>query len=659
MRHPISWSWIKSVDLPRNLFGEGDRPGPLLKILLAACFGLLLLTGVSSAVMAIWAAESSRMVAHTIEVRQVAREAMGSAQDAELAQRGYLLTEDPDYLELYRATAATPILQKLRALTADNPDQQRRLDVIEPLIGRRLKIIDETIELARTGQRDKAIAVVKIGTGKSYMDQLRARIAEFMDVELHLLKTRQSKTDRLREWLLVLIGFSLAATAALGFLFSQSASHYISRLQQRTSELESEAQRRRETEDTLRQAHKIEAVGQLSGGIAHDFNNLLTIIMGNLDTIARRISNVAPATSAQSLAESLSRPVDFALQGARSAAQLTQRLLAFSRRQALEPVVMDTNKLVASMSELLRRTLGETINFETVLAGGLWHTLVDANQLENAIINLAINARDAMPEGGSLTVETANTYLDEAYASRFGDLEAGQYVLISVTDTGVGVPPEVLHRIFEPFFTTKETGKGSGLGLAMVHGFVKQSGGHIRVYSEPGEGTTVKMYLPRAAESDKTASAPAPMADVRPPAARARTGETILVVEDNEGVRAYARDALRELGYRVVEANDALEGLRYVDEGQKFDLLFTDVVLPGGLSGRDLANKLRAREPNLPVLFTTGYTRNAIVHHGRLDPDVHLLNKPYTQQDLGRKVRQVLDGDPTSAGHRARRAPRA
>ncbi len=342
------------------------------------------------------------------------------------------------------------------------------------------------------------------------------------------------------------------------------------------------------------------------------------------------------------------------MQGARSAAQLTQRLLAFSRRQALDPVRLDINKLVAGMSELLRRTLGETVNFETVLAGGLWQTLVDANQLENAIINLAVNARDAMPEGGSLTIETANTYLDEAYTARFGDLEPGQFVLLSVTDTGTGITTDVLQKVFEPFFTTKETGKGSGLGLAMVHGFVKQTGGHIRIYSEVGHGTTVKIYLPRLMDETKVASAPAPAPVQRGAAARAQNGEAVLVVEDNDGVRDYAGASLKDLGYEVYEAADAASALEQIKNGAKIDLLFTDVVLPGGMSGRVLADKITEKFPDLPVLFTTGYTRNAIVHHGRLDPHVHLLNKPYTQQDLARKVRQLLDGEPTTGGRPAR-----
>ena len=294
------------------------------------------------------------------------------------------------------------------------------------------------------------------------------------------------------------------------------------------------------------------------------------------------------------------------------------------------------------MSELLRRTFGETINVETVLAGGLWPTFADANQLENALLNLSVNARDAMPNGGHLTIETANAYLDDAYARRFGDIAAGQYVLLSVTDTGTGIPTDVLEHIFEPFFTTKTAGEGSGLGLAMVHGFVKQSGGHIRVYSEVGQGTTVKVYLPRHTQSGEMAAVPAEMPTKPDGPLRARSTETVLVVEDNDGVREYATSALAELGYRVLEAPDAAAALKIFDTSHHVDLLFTDVVLPGGVSGRVLADRVRDKRPDLPVLFTTGYTQNAIVHHGRLDPNVHLLTKPYTQQELARKVRELL-----------------
>jgi CheY-like chemotaxis protein len=339
----------------------------------------------------------------------------------------------------------------------------------------------------------------------------------------------------------------------------------------------------------------------------------------------------------------MQKQTDTAMQAARNAAKLTHRLLAFARRQPLEPARVDCNRLISGMSDLLRRTLGETVNLEIVLGGGLWPTFADPNQLESALLNLAVNARHAMPDSGRLTIETTNAYLDEAYARRFGDLQPGQYVQVSVADTGTGIAPDVLARVFEPFFTTKDAEVGSGLGLAQVHGFVKQTGGHVRIYSEVSHGTTVKIYLPRLHGVEAVTAVPAPVTELAISLDRAQPDETIMVVEDSDGVREYACAALGELGYKTIEAANAADALRLAEDGARIDLLFTDVVLPGGVSGRQLSNSMLKLRPDLPVLFTTGYTRNAIVHHGRLDPDVQLLNKPYTQQDLLRKVRELLD----------------
>jgi CheY-like chemotaxis protein len=300
------------------------------------------------------------------------------------------------------------------------------------------------------------------------------------------------------------------------------------------------------------------------------------------------------------------------------------------------------NRLISGLLEMFRRTLGSDISIETVFGAGLWPTFADAPQLENVLLNLALNAKAAMPQGGCLTIETANTYLDDAYVRRFGDVKAGQYVVICVTDTGTGIPAEILGQVFDPFFTTKPAGEGSGLGLAMVHGFVKQSGGHVRIYSEVGNGTTVKIYLPRFIGAGEVSAAPAGKTEGEQAIPRAKPNEMILLVEDSVGVREYARDALLELGYGVLDAANVQEALRVVAKGPRISLLFTDVVL-GESNGRVLADKLRQIYPAVPVLFTTGYTRNAIVHQGRLDPDVHLLNKPFTQQDLARKVRELLD----------------
>jgi signal transduction histidine kinase len=402
-------------------------------------------------------------------------------------------------------------------------------------------------------------------------------------------------------------------------------------LEQRVAE---EIEERMKTEEVLRQAQKMEAIGQLTGGIAHDFNNLLQVILGNLESLRRR-------TNLETRAD-IKKPVETAIRGAERAAELTNQLLAFSRRQPLKPKPIELGRLVSGMSELLRRVLGETIATETVLAGGLWKAHADANQLESALLNLAVNARDAMPRGGKLTIETANVFLDEAYAATHDDVRSGQYVMIAVSDTGTGMSKEVLAKAFDPFFTTKEIGKGTGLGLSQVYGFVKQSGGHVKIYSEPGEGTTVKVYLPRV-----VADAEIVPPDVPPPAGDAT--EVILVVEDDGDVRANTIEMLRDLGYSVLAAADSTSALKILDATPNVHLLFTDVGLPGGFNGRQLADEAQRRRPALRVLFTTGYARNAIVHQGRLDPGVEMLPKPFTYATLAAKLRAVLHAKPDTA----------
>ncbi len=393
----------------------------------------------------------------------------------------------------------------------------------------------------------------------------------------------------------------------------------------RTREFYAEAERRELAEQALRQAQKMEAVGQLTGGVAHDFNNLLTIIIGNIGIAKRGV--------VEARAE---RALDNAMIGAERAAQLTQRLLAFSRRQPLDPRVVDANKLILSMSDLLTRSLGENVKVETISGAGLWNVEVDVSELESTLLNLALNARDAMTIGGKLTIETSNAYLDDEYCRNHEGVNPGQYVMIAVTDNGSGMSPETVDKAFEPFFTTKETGKGSGLGLSQVYGFIKQSGGHIKIYSELGEGTSIKLYLPRHDVDD----AIMPLDEQGSP--ESGHGETILIVEDDEGVRQYASEILRDLSYQVIEAKDSATALRLLDAGKQFDLLLTDVVLPGK-NGRELADEIERRRPGTKIIFMTGYSRNAIVHHGRLDRDTELIVKPLIERVLARKIRQVLD----------------
>ena len=402
------------------------------------------------------------------------------------------------------------------------------------------------------------------------------------------------------------------------------------RVAERTAALTNEMAERTAAEAQLRQMQKMESIGQLTGGIAHDFNNMLAIVIGSLDLARRRLSGAEH--------QQVSQCLNNAREGAQRAAVLTARLLAFSRQQPLAPQLLDPNKLVGGMSELLRRTLGENIHVETVLAGGLWRTFADPAQLESAIINLAINARDAMPTGGKLTIETANSDLDERYARAHAEVEPGQYVLISVSDTGTGMAPEVVERAFDPFYTTKGAGKGTGLGLSQVFGYVKQSGGHVKIYSEIGRGTTVKVYLPRHLGAASTTLAD----EAEKAALPLGTPDTIvLVVEDEEPVRHMTVDALRELGYTVVQASDGKEALRHLQLQPRVDVMFTDIVMPD-MTGRELVDQARKSRPDLKVLYTTGYTRNAVVHNGVLDRDVAFLPKPFTLEQLAAKIRDVL-----------------
>jgi signal transduction histidine kinase/CheY-like chemotaxis protein len=428
--------------------------------------------------------------------------------------------------------------------------------------------------------------------------------------------------------------FGIPATLAL-FLLARTAAARSRRESAALAQLRAEVVRREGAEAALRQSQKMEAIGLLSGGIAHDFNNLLTAIGGSIDILVKE----TPA-----LNDRARRYAAMGREAADRAAVLTHRLLAFARQQPLEPRPLDLNTLVAGMSELLRRTLGEDIEIEIVQAGGLWLTSADLHQVENALLNLAVNARDAMPAGGRLTIETANARFDESYAAANPEVAPGQYVLLAVSDTGTGMPPDIVARAVDPFFTTKPQGRGTGLGLSMIYGFAKQSGGHLKIYSEVGRGTTVKLYLPRTmAAPAHAAQAQAELAPL-PPAC----GETILVVEDDEGVREFSTDSIRELGYEVLVARDAAGAMELMRADRRIDLLFTDVVLPGQANGRRLAEEVRLLRPHLPVLFTTGYTPNAIIHNGMLDAGVNFIAKPFTVRALAVKLRAVLDAARTS-----------
>jgi signal transduction histidine kinase len=399
----------------------------------------------------------------------------------------------------------------------------------------------------------------------------------------------------------------------------------------RTTNLYQEIDRRAAAEDALRQSQKLEAIGHLTGGVAHDFNNLLTIIIGNLETAQRQLESWADGAQVK-----LARRLDNAMHGAQRAASLTKRLLAFSRQQPLNPTAIDVNRLLNGVSDFLRRGIGEDVSLEIVGSAGVWPVEADGPELESVILNLTVNARDAMPNGGKLTIEASNSYLDEAYCNQHTEVDPGQYVQIAVTDTGFGMSKAVADRAFEPFFTTKAAGHGTGLGLSQVYGFVKQSGGHVKIYSEMGEGTTIKVYLPRFMGEVPVIETP------KSERARGLTGECVLVVEDDPDVRTYVADTLGSLGYDVLQAESGEQALGLINEYNGINLLLTDVVMPG-MNGRKLAEAAVQRKPDMKVLFMTGYSRNAIVHQGRLDPGVSLIQKPVTSEHLAAAVRKLLD----------------
>ncbi len=608
--------------------------------LIALIIGFLILAAAVVATLLLFRAqqETQDRVVHALRVEEKLGTVLSDLQDIETGQRGFMITRDAGFLQPYLdgRSRLEIHLGELRELVRDNPVQSNAVDTLSNLSRRRVERLQIGVDRVRANPAYQPGPDMLRGTGKKLMDALRAQVAMMKATEARLLDKRITRVREQSQLLSFWLLFSVALTALLAWFATRDARARARRavevgnaLERTNQRLIEEAASREAAEAQIRQMHKMESIGQLTGGIAHDFNNMLAIVIGSLDIARRRIR-----TQPERAEESISN----AMQGAERAAQLTSRLLAFARRQPLAPAALDANRLVAEMSELLRRTIGETIRLETVLAGGLWPAFIDAGQLENALVNLCVNARDAMPSGGRLTIETANAHLDDGYAGHHSDVSPGQYVMVSVTDTGMGMTADVIEKAFDPFFSTKEVGKGTGLGLSQVYGFVKQSGGHVKIYSELGVGTTVKLYLPRHfGEADRRGTPDLPIE-----LPRGRGDEVILVVEDEPQVRAMSVDALRELGYGVLQAAGPIEALTMIDAQPHLSLLFTDIVMPD-MTGRELAQAARAKRPELRVLYTTGYTRNAIVHNGMLDQDVDFLAKPFTFAQLAVKIRQVLD----------------
>jgi PAS domain S-box-containing protein len=701
--------------------------------------------------------QARALVAHTHEVIEAEQDLLASVLNSETGERGYLVTQDPQYLQPYEEAVSELPNQTARliALVADNPSQSARVRDLAQAIDRREAVIDRVMTLSRGGNFAAARAIVSGGAGLSVMQDIRARMTVIRGVEDDLLKQRTAEADRRELWAIIVgsalgwlgvVGLAAAAVflarsnrqltkamrearaaqqaqeatdalaralfahvadllfvigvedggrfafaevnepfaRALGLPVDQIVGREVAELlpPQNRSKVISLYRRvcasdkpvttrdvvravpgdprtwesifvpvpnsegvvdriigssrditdRVHTEGRLRDSQRMEAIGQLTGGVAHDFNNLLQVIRGNLELLEGSVDKEQKA----------GQRLGNALHAVDRAAQLTSQLLAFARRQPLAPQVVNLSRLVGDMADLLRRTLGEAIEVETVVAEGLWNTVADPAQVESAILNLALNARDAMADGGRLTIEIANASLDEVYVRGLPDVTPGEYVMLAVSDNGHGMSETVKARVFEPFFTTKSEGKGTGLGLSMVYGFVKQSNGHVQIYSEPEQGTTVKIYLPRSKEPEKP-PAPAPTASKAMGESRA-----ILVVEDDAEVRAATTATLAELGYAPLEAGEAESALAMLEGGLTVDLVFSDVVMPGPLKTRDFAERVRALRPDLPILFTSGYTENAVVHHGRLEEGVNLISKPYAKSELARRIAQLLDASPVA-----------
>lgn len=573
--------------------------------------------------------DQTEWVKHSLVVQTKLSQVWSLAQDAELAERGYVITGDESLLEPLSKVGQRldEKTGELRELLADNPSQTAAVVASIAMLRQRLVTLDQIVNVRRSGDAASASSQIGDDHRKGSFQALRDSFADICKQEQQLLDKRLASERTTVAILSIAITTSVLGTMAVLFGWITQQRRSSTELEAANVVLTQTIQEREAAEVQLRQMQKMEAVGQLTGGIAHDFNNMLAVMMGAINLARRRLAK----------GEDITPLLQSAQDSAERAADLVRRLLAFSRQQPLAPSVIDANRFVSSMSELVSRTLGTSIKMETVLGGGLWTTRADHTQLENALLNLCVNARDAMPDGGCLTVETANCHLDDAYSRLHPGVPAGQYVLIAVTDTGGGMSPDVKARAFEPFFTTKSVNKGTGLGLSQVFGFVRQSGGHVKIYSEPGEGTTIKLYLPRNYEGEADTMR-VPGVSVPTP-----TGtETILLVDDESAVLAVTAAGLRDLGYTVTEAGGPKTALAKFENGERFDLLLTDIVMPE-INGRKLADAALRHQPNLKILFMTGFTKNAVVHNGVVDQGVHFLAKPFSIEELSHKLRQVFD----------------
>jgi signal transduction histidine kinase/ActR/RegA family two-component response regulator len=599
---------------------------------------ICLLLGIAA--LANWFAKEQSIqaewVRHTLAVERDIATLTSRVHVAESGERGFLITGQESYLESYRAVLPRIAAEQqlLRTLTADNPQQIENLRLLEEAIAEDLANLASTVSLMQTYGQDEAAKAVRAGRSEATMERLRAFATTMSLAEEELLTERIGGMERAERQFRATVVVFLLLIGSLATLILISLQTYRShlvaardRLATKNSELQSEIDSRLAAEAQTFQMQKMEAIGQLAGGIAHDFNNMLAVISGALRLIQLRLAR--GERNVDSLAQS-------AIETVHRAAALTGRLLAFSRQHPLNLETQDVNGLVAGMSEILQQTLGAQIKIETVLGAGLWSIHADGSQLENAVLNLAVNARDAMEEGGRLTIETANCCLDDAYVRSEVGVPAGQYVMISISDTGSGMTPEVLAKAFDPFFTTKAVGRGTGLGLSQTYGFVKQSGGHIKIYSESGHGSVIKIYLPRiVADTIHVVAAKEVVL------ARGDLTKVILVVDDEPDVREVTTNILRELGYTVIHASRASEALSKLRDNPSVDLMFTDIMMPE-MNGCDLAVEAIREHPGLKVLFASGYAQNAFARNGALDPGQDFLMKPFSVEHLAAKVANVL-----------------
>lgn len=608
---------------------------------LVAAFAILASAGIVTMRTAEHRRISGANLRHTLRVESALHRLYGEIRRAESDERGYLITREPAYLDPrgdLRERLEKDVAQ-ITALVADNPIQSERVEKLRPILQERVELLLRKLEIMNAGRFDEAVALLRDGRGKALMDQIDALIAEMISEEEKIYRERDERLTEATESLQAAIGalmFIGATVAVFVIALAQKQMNALTEsrdsLRRAYNQLIEETTRRESLEAQLRQSQKLEALGQLTGGIAHDFNNMLAVIVASLNILRRKLERK------ESGVEEL---IDSALDGTERAGNLVHRLLAFARMQPLNPEPLDANEFVSGISEILQRALGGSVRLETALATDLWPTKVDANELENAILNLAVNARDAMPDGGSLTIETSNVHIDDAYAAQNPDARAGHYVMVAVADTGQGMPPDVAAKAFDPFFTTKPVGKGTGLGLSQVHGFVRQSGGHVTISSEAGRGTRVTLYLPRHVDG---ADAPQPEPEAKlEDFPRGKPAEIILVVEDDDSARRATSQGVRELGYTVLEANDGKEALQIIRKRADISLMIAEAATPG-LDGGQLAREAVFRRHALQLLFVTGSSPDAITRDAVFDAKVSVLTKPFTLAQLARKIRETLDG---------------